>query len=96
MRRVFQNLNEKQTTPPLKIFLQTYLPLPVHKSQPPPSPEIPTSPPPLPSAEPESLGNDQTESDYSLDARADNDMTGKHGKMESERKCFKLKLLLQR
>ena len=55
--RSFPNLSEKHISPPLKMFLSTHLSLPVHESQPLPSPEIPPSPSSLPSAEPDLLGD---------------------------------------
>ena len=71
----------------LKMILKTHYPLPV-KQQPLISPplDIPPSPSPLPSAEPGSLGDDQINGkENSLKARVDNDMAGKHGKMEPDR-----------
>ena len=50
----------------------------------------------MPRAEPDSLGNDQIESEeILLEARVD-DKTGKHSKMEPERKYFTLESSLQR
>ena len=56
--------------PTLKITLKKYYPLTIHQPLVPPRPELPTYLSPLPCTEPESSGDDQTESD-SLGAPAD-------------------------
>ena len=54
---------------------------------------IPLSPSPLRSAKSELLEDDQIKSEKkSLEARADDNMTGKHGKMEPNRTCSTIKI----
>ena len=81
-------MGEKDTLPPLyKIILMTHYPLPVEQQPPiPPSSGTLPSPSPLPKAEPESLGDDQIETEETfLEAQA-SDTTEKRGKMKSERR----------
>ena len=68
---VFPGFEAKQIPPPQKMFLQTHLPLPIHESQSHPSSNIPPSRSPLPSAELESLGDDQIENEDALEAKTD-------------------------
>ena len=79
-------------------ILRTHYPLPV-KHQPPisPLPDIPPFLSLLPMAGPELLVGDQVDDEkHIFEARADDDMTGKHGKMEPKRTCSTLKLSLKR
>ena len=54
--------------------------------------DVPPCPSPLPSTEPESLGDDQIESEDSVEEQADDNITRKHAKVEPKRICSALKL----